>query len=97
MSYFPIILKVRLGELKTLIVTMLRRVLRVTLDVAYIFDAIAVILGQKVGECISGTVREISERQQALHIASCGTDTIICLVPLGPNELAPELKRVLAK
>ena len=92
MSYFPVILEVRLGDLETLVVTRAPGILRKALNESLrIMRGIERRFDQKIGECISRAVREIAEGQQALLVAGCCSNGIVILVALRVDELRAKL------
>src|SRR5580658_2146488 len=96
-SYLPVILKIRFGDLVTLVVTVLCRILRKTLDESLrIVGRIKGRFNQKIGESISSAVCQIVVGQEALFVAGGGADGIVILITLVVHILRSELKSVFA-
>src|SRR5580658_710888 len=95
-SYLPIVLEIRLGDLVTLVVTVLRGILSETLNVSSRISCHVDSFQQEVGKGISRAVRQIVVGQEALFVARSRADGIVVLVALVVNILRSELKSVFA-
>ena len=95
MSYLVIILQIRFRNLKSLIVTMIRGILRKTLNESLRNAVrIRIRLHQEVGKCISCAVRKVVVGQQTLRIPCSRANRIVVLITLRIHILRSKLQRV---
>src|ERR1700722_2555325 len=80
-SYLPVVLKIRLTDLVSLVVPTLRRILGKALYVSG-GNSVKHCLSQKISEGISCAVRQVAESQQPLQITRSSADCVVFLIAL---------------
>src|ERR1700691_4120744 len=92
MSHLPVILKIMLTDLVTLVVTVLRGILREALDVSgRNVVGIGVGLDQEVSKGVSRAMREIAISQKPLRVARSCANRVVGLIALRGGLLRSEL------